>query len=50
LTQLIALLEQNKWDCWFQQHGVIAHAMKTTTPFLQDFFSDRIVGHGLWPP
>jgi len=49
LTPLIALLAQNKRDCWFQQHGVTAHTVKTTTLFLQDFFSDCIVRCELRP-
>ena len=50
LTQLIAVLEENKWDCWFQQGEVTTHIAKTTKAFLQDLFSDRIVGHGVVPP
>lgn len=49
LTPLIALLAQNKRDCWFQQLGMTAHIVKTTAPFLQDFFSDCIVRCELWP-
>jgi hypothetical protein len=26
------------------------HTAKTATPFLQNVFGDRIVGHGFWPP
>ena len=47
---LSLLLEENKWDCWFQQFEVTTHTVKTTAAFLWDFFSDHIVGHGLWPP
>jgi hypothetical protein len=48
-TQLIALLEENEQDCWYQQDGVTFHTAKTTTAFLQDFFGDHIVRRGLWP-
>jgi len=50
LTQCIVLLKENKWDCWFQQDGMNCHTVKTAAAFLQDFFSDCIVGHSLWPP
>jgi hypothetical protein len=49
LTQFITLLKENKWDCWLQQCEVTAHTVKTAAAFLQDFFGDHIVGHGLWP-
>jgi hypothetical protein len=50
LTQFVAVLEENGRDCWCQQDGAIAHSTKTTTAILQDFFSNRIVRFGLWPP
>jgi hypothetical protein len=50
LTQLIAVLEENVWDSWFQQDEVTTHTAKTIKAFLQDLFSDRIVGHGVGPP
>jgi len=50
LTQLIAMLEENVWDSWFQQDEVTTHTAKTTKAFLQDLFSDCIVGYGVWPP
>jgi len=49
LTQLIALPEENKQNCWLQQSEATAHTTKTTT-LLQAFCSDRIVSCGLWPP
>jgi hypothetical protein len=45
---LSLLLEENKWDCWFQQFKVTTRTVKTTAAFLWDF-SDHIVRHGLWP-
>jgi hypothetical protein len=42
LTEFIALLEKNKWDCWPQQGGVTTHTEKTTA-FLHDFFSNHIL-------
>jgi hypothetical protein len=44
LTQLIAVLEENERDCWFQQNGVATHTANTTNAFLQDLFIDHIVG------
>jgi len=46
----IALQEENKQNCWFQQSGATAHTMKITTALLQAFFSDCTVRYGLWPP
>jgi hypothetical protein len=50
LTQFIALLEENVRDCRFQQDGANTLTAETRTAFLQDFFGDRIVTCGLWPP
>jgi hypothetical protein len=44
LTQLIAVLEENEWDSWFQQDGVTTPTAKTTKAFLQHLFNDCIVG------
>ena len=43
LTQLIALLQQNELDCWFQQQEATAHTEDTAAAFLQDLVCDRIV-------
>jgi len=45
----ITLLQENKQDWWFQLGVATAHTAKTATAFLQDFFGDCIVEHGLWP-
>jgi hypothetical protein len=50
LTQFIALLEENERDCWLQQDGATPHTANTTTTFLQEFFGERVIGGGLWPP
>jgi hypothetical protein len=50
LTQSIVLLKGKKWDCWFQQDGMNGHTVKTAAAFLQDFFGECNVGHGLRPP
>jgi hypothetical protein len=49
LTQFIGLLEENERDCWLQQDGATPHTANTTT-FLQEFFGERIIEGGLWPP
>jgi len=46
LTWLFALLKENERDWWFQQDGLRADTGNTTV-FLQEFFSDGIVGRGL---
>jgi DNA polymerase III psi subunit len=48
LTQLTALLEENKQVCWFQHYAAATHSAKTTT-YLQDFSSDHTVRRTLWP-
>lgn len=45
----ITLLQENKKDWWFQLGGATTCTAKTATAFLQDFFGDCIVEHGLWP-
>ena len=50
LTQFLALLEENKQVWWFQQNGASSHTTKASTASSQNFFGDRIVGRGLWPP
>jgi hypothetical protein len=50
LTQFIALLEENERDCWLQQDGATLHTANTTATFLQEFFGERVIGGGLWPP
>jgi hypothetical protein len=47
LTQWIAFLEENKWNCWFQQDAANAHSVKIPTGFVQYFFSDHIIRHDL---
>jgi hypothetical protein len=50
LTQFIALLEENERDCWLQQDGATPHTANTTTTFLHEFFGERVIGGGFWPP
>jgi hypothetical protein len=50
LTQLTALLEEIKQDCWSQHDATATHSAKTTTTYLQDLSSDHTVRRTLWPP
>jgi hypothetical protein len=43
---LFTLLKENERDWWLQQDGLRADTKKTTA-FLQEFFSDGIIGRGL---
>ena len=36
--------------CWFQQDGATCHTSAMTIATLQDFFGDRLITKGLWPP
>ena len=44
-----AVLEVNKWFCCFSKTVITAHTAKTRVTFLQDFFGNLIVEHGVWP-
>jgi hypothetical protein len=48
VTQFIALQEENKRDCWWQQDGATAHTANRTS-FLQAF-GDRITGRAVLAP
>jgi hypothetical protein len=50
IQQFIALLEPSDRYCWFQQDGATAHTATATMSELKEFFDDRIVSRGLWPP
>jgi len=50
LTMFIALLEPDERDCWFQQDNARPHTARTTKAFLKEFFDDRLISDGLWPP
>ncbi|GBN51466.1 hypothetical protein AVEN_22089-1 [Araneus ventricosus] len=36
--------------CWFQQDGATCHISNNTIHLLNEFFDQRIVSRGLWPP
>ena len=50
VTQFIALLEENEWDCWFQHSGATASTANTAVACMQDSFGDSTGRHDLWPP
>lgn len=50
LMQFIALLEPHERRCWFQQDGAKAHTAVSSIDFLREFFEDRIISTGRWPP
>lgn len=50
LTDFIALLERDERYCWFQQDNARPHTAKTTKEFLLEFFDNRLIWEGLWPP
>lgn len=35
---------------YFQQDGATAHTANTTLEFLREFYDDRVISRGLWPP
>ncbi len=50
IKQFIALLEHGECYTWFQQDGAKAHTAASIKEFLTDFFNERIILWGLWPP
>nr|XP_022910373.1 histone-lysine N-methyltransferase SETMAR-like [Onthophagus taurus] len=35
---------------FFQHDNATAHTARTTERFLQEFYDDRVIGRGCWPP
>ena len=50
ITQFIALLEVDECECWLQQDSATCHTSNETMQFLHEFFGDRLISKGLWPP
>lgn len=50
ITQFIALLEEDERYCWLQQDGATCHTSNETMRFLREFFGERLISKGLWPP
>ncbi|KAJ4438312.1 hypothetical protein ANN_14254 [Periplaneta americana] len=45
-----ALLDNDERDCWFQQDSATCHTSKETMQVFREFFGERIISQGLWPP
>ena len=50
LFQFIALLEEENRHCWLQHDGATSHYAGSTSDFVEEFFGNRVIGRGLWPP
>ena len=50
IKQLIALLDVNERECWFQQDGATAHTANEIMVMLQECFGDRLISKNVWPP
>ena len=50
IMEFIGNLEVEDRYCWFQQDGASCHTSAMTIATLQDFFGDRLITKGLWPP
>lgn len=50
IENFVSLLEEDERYCWFQQDGAPCHTANSSMNFLAEFFGERIVTKGLWPP
>jgi hypothetical protein len=50
IQQFIALLKVDERNCWFQQDSATAHTAASTMEILHEFFSEKLLSKGLWPP
>ena len=50
IVQFISLLRPEERHCWFQQDDTPINAAISTKEMLEEFFEDRVIAHGLWPP
>ncbi len=50
VRDFIASLEIDERDSWFQQDGAPGHSAGSTTDLLREFFGERLIAKGLWPP
>jgi hypothetical protein len=37
-------------NCWFQQDSATAHIAASTMELLHEFFGEKLISKGLWPP
>ncbi len=50
IQQFIAMLEPSERYSWFQRDNATAHTSQATTNLLKEFFDERLIFQGLWPP
>jgi hypothetical protein len=50
VQQFVALLNEDKRSCRYQQGGVKCQTSNETMTPLKQFFDDRITSKNLWPP
>jgi hypothetical protein len=50
IQQFIALLKVDERNCWFQQDSATAHTAASTMEILHEFFGEKLISKGLWPP
>lgn len=50
ISQFITLFKQDERDSFFQKDEAPPHTSQETLTFLAEFFGDRVILKGLWPP
>jgi hypothetical protein len=50
LMQFVVLLEVNERNAWFQQDRATRHSARKTMVLLRQFFGEKLISKGLWPP
>jgi len=50
IQQFIALLQVDERNCWFQQDSATAHTAASIMVILHEFFSEKLISKGVWPP
>jgi len=50
IQQFIALLQVDERNCWFKQDSATAHTAASTMVILHEFFGEKLISKGLWPP
>jgi hypothetical protein len=50
IQKFIALLKVDERNCWFQQDSATAHTAASAMEILHEFFGEKLISKGLWPP
>ncbi|GFV28059.1 transposable element Tc3 transposase [Trichonephila clavipes] len=50
ITEIISLLNSDKRYAWLQQEGETCHTSRERMEVLTEFFNNRVISEGLWPP